>query len=76
MTHLVKFQHLNWAGRLKIPLRTGVLLDIGEKQENSWDTLKRVASIHQNWNHIQEVILQSHSSKAVQKSYKLTLDQH
>ncbi len=72
----LRLQHLNWAGRLKIPFTTGVLLDIGEKKENSWDTLKEIASIHQNWNHIQEVILQPYSSQTVQKSYKLIFDQY
>lgn len=64
----LRLQHLSWAGKLQVPFTTGVLLDIGEKEENSWDTLKEIALIHQKWNHIQEIILQPYSSNIKQKS--------
>lgn len=57
----VRLQQLVWAGQLKIPFTTGLLLGIGEKQEDWWATLKVIAKIHSSYGHIQEVILQPHS---------------
>ena len=56
----VRLQQLEWAGQLKIPFTTGLLLGIGEKLRDCWDTLEAIAQIHQRWHHIQEVILQPH----------------
>lgn len=57
----LRLQQLQWAGELKIPFTTGLLLGIGETQADWWDTLEAIAQIHQQWGHIQEVILQPHS---------------
>ena len=57
----VRLQQLEWAGQLRIPLTTGLLLGIGETPSDWWDTLEAIAQIHQRWGHIQEVILQPHS---------------
>ncbi|AFY99784.1 7,8-didemethyl-8-hydroxy-5-deazariboflavin synthase subunit CofG [Calothrix sp. PCC 6303] len=57
----VRLQQLEWAGQLKIPFTTGLLLGIGEKEEDWWDTLVAISHIHQRYQHIQEVILQPHS---------------
>lgn len=57
----VRLQQLTWAGKLQIPFTTGLLLGIGETQENWWETLKAIANIHFDYGHIQEVILQPHS---------------
>ncbi|MGK7954275.1 MAG: 7,8-didemethyl-8-hydroxy-5-deazariboflavin synthase subunit CofG [Crocosphaera sp.] len=56
----LRLEQLEWAGQLKIPFTTGVLLGIGEEKEDTWQTLEAIAEIHQKWNHIQEVILQPH----------------
>ena len=56
----LRLQQLEWAGQLKIPFTTGILLGIGEEKEDTWRTLEAIAEIHQNWQHIQEVILQPH----------------
>jgi FO synthase subunit 1 len=56
----VRLEQLEWAGQLKIPFTTGILLGIGEKEIDSWNTLEAIAKVHQKWNHIQEVILQPH----------------
>jgi 7,8-didemethyl-8-hydroxy-5-deazariboflavin synthase len=54
----IRLEQLNWAGELKIPFTTGLLLGIGEV-ESSWEhTLQAIADIHRRWGHIQEVILQ------------------
>ena len=57
----LRVQQLAWAGELQIPFTTGVLLGIGETAADRWDTLAAIARIHQQWGHIQEVILQPHS---------------
>jgi FO synthase subunit 1 len=56
-----RLQQLNWAGELRIPFTTGLLLGIGETTTDRWETLTAIAQIHQRWGHIQEVILQPHS---------------
>ncbi|NHC37020.1 7,8-didemethyl-8-hydroxy-5-deazariboflavin synthase subunit CofG [Scytonema millei] len=57
----LRLQQLEWAGKLQIPFTTGLLLGIGETQTDWWETLEAIATLHQRWGHIQEVILQPHS---------------
>ncbi|MEM9216671.1 MAG: 7,8-didemethyl-8-hydroxy-5-deazariboflavin synthase subunit CofG [Cyanobacteria bacterium P01_F01_bin.150] len=57
----LRLQQLEWAGMLKIPFTTGLLLGIGETDKDWQDTLVAIASSHNRWGHIQEVILQPHS---------------
>jgi 7,8-didemethyl-8-hydroxy-5-deazariboflavin synthase len=56
----VRLQQLTWAGQLKIPFTTGLLLGIGETAQDWQDTLQAIASIQRQYGHIQEVILQPH----------------
>jgi 7,8-didemethyl-8-hydroxy-5-deazariboflavin synthase len=56
----LRLQQLEWAGELRIPFTTGLLLGIGETEQDWRDTLTAIAQIHQRWGHIQEVILQPH----------------
>ncbi len=62
----VRLQQLEWAGELKIPFTTGLLLGIGETIADWRETLKVIAQIHQRYGHIQEVILQPHSPGTLQ----------
>lgn len=57
----LRLQQLEWAGELKIPFTTGLLLGIGESRTERSETLKAIAHMHQRWGHIQEVILQPYS---------------
>lgn len=57
----LRLQQLEWAGQLKIPFTTGLLLGIGENSDDWWETLEAITQIHNKWGHIQEVILQPHS---------------
>ncbi|VXD22157.1 FO synthase subunit 1 [Planktothrix serta PCC 8927] len=57
----LRLQQLEWAGKLKIPFTTGLLLGIGETSQDRKNTLNAIATVHQRWGHIQEVILQPHS---------------
>jgi FO synthase subunit 1 len=63
----VRLQQLEWAGKLKIPFTTGLLLGIGEAEEDCWETLEAIARLHSTYGHIQEVILQPHSPGSKQK---------
>ncbi|MEO0410174.1 MAG: 7,8-didemethyl-8-hydroxy-5-deazariboflavin synthase subunit CofG [Cyanobacteria bacterium P01_A01_bin.135] len=58
----VRLQQLAWAGELKIPFTTGLLLGLGETEADWRDSLTAIAQSHRQWGHIQEVILQPHST--------------
>ena len=62
----VRLQQLQWAGELKIPFTTGLLLGIGETEADWLETLEAIAQLHQRYGHIQEVILQPHSPGSTQ----------
>ncbi|HLO84092.1 MAG TPA: 7,8-didemethyl-8-hydroxy-5-deazariboflavin synthase subunit CofG [Nostocaceae cyanobacterium] len=57
----IRLQQIQWAGELQIPFTTGLLLGIGETEEDCWETLAAISHLHQQYHHIQEVILQPHS---------------
>ncbi len=56
----LRLDQLEQAGRLRIPFTTGLLLGIGESENDRIDTLQAIAQCHERWGHIQEVILQPH----------------
>jgi FO synthase len=47
------------AGRLRIPFTSGILVGIGESEEERVASLEALARLHERYGHIQEVILQS-----------------
>ncbi len=47
------------AGQLKIPFTTGILVGIGESQQEQLESLEAIARLHQRYGHVQEVILQN-----------------
>jgi FO synthase len=47
------------AGELKIPFTSGVLVGIGESEQERMDSLAAIAALHERHGHIQEVILQN-----------------
>ena len=57
----IRLEQLHWAGQLKIPFTTGLLLGIGESEQSWINSLRSIADIHAQWGHIQEVILQPYS---------------
>ncbi len=57
----IRLEQLNWAGQLKIPFTTGLLLGIGESEQDWATSLQSIADIYGQWGHIQEVILQPYS---------------
>lgn len=60
----LRLQQLEWAGELRIPFTTGLLLGIGETAADWRESLQALARIHQRWGHLQEVILQPYSPAA------------
>lgn len=57
----VRLEQLEFAGKLKIPFTTGLLLGIGENLSDWVDSLEAIAAIQNHYGHIQEVILQPYS---------------
>jgi 7,8-didemethyl-8-hydroxy-5-deazariboflavin synthase len=57
----VRLEQLNWAGELQIPFTTGLLLGIGESEQDLEISLQAISDIHTRWGYIQEVILQPYS---------------
>jgi 7,8-didemethyl-8-hydroxy-5-deazariboflavin synthase len=57
----LRLQQVQWAGELQIPFTTGLLLGIGETEDDWHHSLEAIAHLHQQYGHIQEVILQPHS---------------
>jgi FO synthase subunit 1 len=51
------------AGKLQIPYTTGILVGIGEKREDRIKSLKALAELHKEYEHIQEVIIQGFAPK-------------
>jgi FO synthase len=47
------------AGELKIPFTSGILVGIGETDEEQVESLEALAELHETYGHIQEVILQN-----------------
>ena len=72
----LRLQQLEWAGQLRIPFTTGLLLGIGETPSDWWETLEAIAQIEQRWGHIQEVILQPHSPGTQQSVAAPAFDMH
>ena len=50
---------INDAGRAKIPTTTGILLGIGESEEETVRSLETIRQLHKRHGHIQEVIIQN-----------------
>jgi 7,8-didemethyl-8-hydroxy-5-deazariboflavin synthase len=70
----MRLEQINWAGELKIPFTTGLLLGIGEA-ETDWEiSLQSIADIHDRWGHIQEVILQPYSPGSQESLARLGFD--
>jgi FO synthase len=50
---------LEWAGELRIPFTTGILVGIGETREDRINALEAIAASHARHGHVQEVIVQN-----------------
>jgi FO synthase len=55
----LRLQTIRWAGELRIPFTSGILMGIGETPSDRVDALRALAEIHAEHGHLQEVILQN-----------------
>ncbi|CAN5475527.1 hypothetical protein BH20ACT15_BH20ACT15_02640 [soil metagenome] len=55
-----RLEMMELAGELKIPFTTGILVGIGETEEERVASLEAIAAVQERHNHIQEVILQNY----------------
>ena len=54
-----RLETIRWAGELKIPFTSGILVGIGETPADRVDALRALAEVHAEHGHLQEVILQN-----------------
>jgi FO synthase len=54
-----RLETIRLAGGLRIPFTTGILVGIGESEEERVGALEAIAAVHAEYGHIQEVILQN-----------------
>ncbi len=59
----VRIRTIKNAGKLRIPFTTGILIGIGEKEYDRVYSLEVISEIHDNYGHIQEVIIQNFTPK-------------
>jgi FO synthase subunit 1 len=57
-TLAMRLGQIEQAGRLGIPFTTGLLLGLGETEQQRFEALELLALLQRQWGHIQEVILQ------------------
>ncbi len=60
----VRLQTLATAGELAIPFTTGILIGIGETRQERIDSLLAIRDLHEQYGHIQEIIIQRFAAKA------------
>jgi FO synthase subunit 1 len=53
-----RISHIAQAGKLKIPFTSGILIGIGESRADRLTSLKEISKLHEDYGHIQEVIVQ------------------
>jgi len=58
-----RLETLEEAGRQKIPFTTGILIGIGETRAERIESLLAIRKIHQQYGHIQEIIVQNFRAK-------------
>src|SRR5947209_4609453 len=54
-----RIETIRTAGELKIPFTSGILVGIGESEQERMQSLQKLAELHAEHGHIQEVILQN-----------------
>ena len=55
-----RLEAIRTAGALKIPFTSGILVGIGESEDDRVAALEALAAVHAEFGHVQEVILQNH----------------
>jgi len=60
----VRLQTIEDAGKASVPFTTGILIGIGETRDERLESLLAIRNLHQQYGHIQEVIIQNFIPKA------------
>ena len=55
----IRIKTIKYAGELQIPFTTGILVGIGETLDDRIESLQCIANLHEEYRHIQEVIVQN-----------------
>lgn len=58
-----RLETLRLAGEAKVPFTTGILIGIGETRRERIESLLAIRSLHEQYGHIQEVIIQNFRAK-------------
>ena len=58
-----RIKTIRYAGQLEIPFTTGILVGIGETLDDRINSLQLIDELHQEYGHIQEVIIQNFKPK-------------
>jgi FO synthase len=59
----VRLEMIRLAGELAVPFTTGILIGIGETRSERLDALEAIRDLHEQYGHIQEVIVQNFRAK-------------
>ena len=59
-----RLETIRWAGELRIPYTSGILIGIGETREERIDSLLALRDLHDEYGHLQEIIIQNFRAKA------------
>src|SRR3984885_13745775 len=59
----VRLETLRFAGELRVPFTTGILIGIGETRAERLEALFAIRNMHRQFGHIQEVIVQNFRAK-------------
>jgi FO synthase len=62
-----RLETIRLAGELAVPFTTGILIGIGETREDRLDALHAIRRLHDEYGHIQEVIIQNFRAKPATK---------
>jgi len=60
----VRLETMRAAGRLAVPYTTGILIGIGENRRERIESLLAIRDVHEEFGHIQEIIVQNFRAKA------------
>ena len=54
---------MRWAGELRVPYTSGILIGIGETREERIESLLALRDLHDQYGHLQEIIIQNFRAK-------------
>ena len=66
----IRLETLRNAGRARIPFTTGILIGIGETRRERIEALLAIRAVHEEFGHIQEIIIQNFRAKPGTKMHR------